>query len=60
MINLLQESCVYENIGQERKYRPLKFQSALDVSCYLNGIEGKAPVVKPVYPPAPPPPIALV
>lgn len=45
---------------KERKYRPFKIQSALDVSCYLNGLEENAPEVKPVYPPAPPPPVALV
>lgn len=37
-----------------------KCQSAADVTIHVNFLEEETPVVKPVYPPAPPPPVAPV
>lgn len=48
-----------QNVDQEDIFLEFTCQSLLDVSCYLKGLEEKAPEVKPIYPPAPPPPVDL-
>lgn len=55
------ETCGKHTLSEDEPiYQPLKCQSSLDVPIFLYDLEEKAPVVKPVYPPAPPPPVALV